>query len=291
MSEKTVPIETIELFTPLNEALFELMDSLQDDEWLINSPIAGRTVKDLFSHILDGTLRRLSYQRDGFQDTSRQISIESYRDLVTYIQKLNTEWISSTRRLSPRILRDLLKVSEPQLAEFFTTLDPFTPAPFSVAWAGEDVSANWFDIAREFTEKWHHQMQIRRALDRPLLLDTMYVRPFYQTCLLGLPRALSKITDAEEGMRVRVSITGNTRVDRITVMKHGVWRNLEGFALDSMLQDRSIRYDAEVAIPEDVAWILFTNTDRNKEAYHSSITASGRRELIDAVLDMVTVMS
>ena len=41
MSEKTVPIETIELFTPLNEALFELMDSLQDAEWLFNSPIAG----------------------------------------------------------------------------------------------------------------------------------------------------------------------------------------------------------------------------------------------------------
>lgn len=291
MSERTVPIETIGLFTPLNKALFELMDSLRDDEWLIPSPIAGRTVKDLFTHILDGTLRRLSYQRDGFQDASRQISIESYHDLVTYIQELNTEWISSTRRLSPRILRDLLKISEPQLAEFFTTLDPFAPAPFSVAWAGEDVSENWFDIAREFTEKWHHQMQIRLVLDRALLLDTMYIRPFYQTCLLGLPHTLSKIIDAEDGLKVRVSITGTTRLSRITVTEHGVWRNLEGLALDSMLEDRSVRYDAEIAIPEDVAWILFTNTDRNKEAYRSRITASGRRELIDAVLGMVNVMS
>ncbi|MEJ7682555.1 MAG: hypothetical protein WKG06_32810 [Segetibacter sp.] len=29
-------------------------------------------------------------------------------------------------------------------------------------WAGEKKSKNWFHIAREYTEKWHHQMSSRQ---------------------------------------------------------------------------------------------------------------------------------
>jgi hypothetical protein len=43
-------------------------------------------------------------------------------------------------------------------------LDPFAEAIFSVGWAGEEKSLNWFHIAREYTEKWHHQQQIRLAV-------------------------------------------------------------------------------------------------------------------------------
>jgi hypothetical protein len=33
-----------------------------------------------------------------------------------------------------------------------------------VAWAGEAESTNLFDTAREYTERWHHDMQIRSPL-------------------------------------------------------------------------------------------------------------------------------
>ena len=34
---------------------------------------------------------------------------------------------------------------------------------FGVAWAGEERSPAWFDVARELTERWHHQAHIRLA--------------------------------------------------------------------------------------------------------------------------------
>ena len=53
--------------------------------------------------------------------------------------------------------------------------DPDAPAVFSVAWAGEDKSAHWFDVAREYTEKWHHQQQIRDAVGRPDLASRRHL--------------------------------------------------------------------------------------------------------------------
>jgi hypothetical protein len=64
----------------------------------------------------------------------------------------------------------LLEYSDKQFFDFLKTLNPNDKAIFSVAWAGESESENWFDVAREYTEKWHHQMQIRLALNKPILM-------------------------------------------------------------------------------------------------------------------------
>jgi hypothetical protein len=37
-----------------------------------------------------------------------------------------------------------------------------------VAWAGEAESKNWFHVARDYSEKWHHQQQIREAVSQIL---------------------------------------------------------------------------------------------------------------------------
>ena len=52
--------------------------------------------------------------------------------------------------------------------ETIRTLAAFFPSPEA---AGEAVSANWFDVAREFTERWHHQQQIRLAIGGPADAD------------------------------------------------------------------------------------------------------------------------
>jgi len=72
--------------------------------------LPGRTVKDLASHILDCSLRRLSAGRDNYQvDTP---NLKSYEDLVNNIQKLNQTWIDATQRLSQAILSSLLLCEE-----------------------------------------------------------------------------------------------------------------------------------------------------------------------------------
>jgi hypothetical protein len=57
------------------------------------------------------------------------------------------------------------------LAAAVAALPPHAEAPFGVAWAGETRSANWLDTGREYTERWHHQMQIRDAVGAPPLLE------------------------------------------------------------------------------------------------------------------------
>lgn len=140
-------IETIELFPQLTEELLNLLRTLNNSDWLKPSLIQDRTVKDLVSHLIDGSLRKLSIQRDGFDDKTNTPNINSYGDLVNHIQTLNSTWMNVSRRLSPSILIDLLEYSENQFYEFIKTLNPNDTALYGVDWAGEFESKNWFDIA------------------------------------------------------------------------------------------------------------------------------------------------
>lgn len=135
-------IETIHLFPEITRELLGLLRELEISEWERQSLVKDRTVKDLVSHLIDGSLRRLSLQRDNYSDTSRNINIKSYSDLVDFIQGLNKEWILATRRLSPKILIGLFEYSENQLYNYLKKLDPDDKAIFSVAWAGETESKN-----------------------------------------------------------------------------------------------------------------------------------------------------
>lgn len=125
-------IETLHLFPRLTDELLKLLRSLNEADWLKTSPIKGRTVKDLVAHIIDGSLRKLSIQRDGFADQSNAPYIRSYDDLVQHIQTLNHEWMQVTRRLSPKILIDLLEYSENEFNTFIQTLNPHGKAIFPV---------------------------------------------------------------------------------------------------------------------------------------------------------------
>jgi hypothetical protein len=58
------PIFVTELFCHIHGELLSLLRNLSVDDW--SKPTAARqwTVKDLAAHLLDGDIRRLSYQRD-----------------------------------------------------------------------------------------------------------------------------------------------------------------------------------------------------------------------------------
>ena len=87
------------------------------------------------------------------------------------MNRLNAEGVTVYRRLSPPVLIDMMKAACQQSARFHESLDPFAPATFAVSWAGEETSLNWFDTARELTERWHHQQQIRIAASRPDIMS------------------------------------------------------------------------------------------------------------------------
>ncbi|MFH0898900.1 MAG: hypothetical protein V1855_04945 [bacterium] len=74
-------IETLLLFLKLNDHLILLLKSLNKNEWDSSTVLPGRTVKDLASHILDGSLRRLSQARDSYQINTSKVTEKELRHI------------------------------------------------------------------------------------------------------------------------------------------------------------------------------------------------------------------
>jgi len=146
------PIFVTELFCQIHGELLSLLRNLSADDWSKGAAARLWTVKDIAAHLLDTDIRRLSYRRDKMPMVPPEAPIENYRDLVNFLNQLNADWIKAARRISPRLLIEFLEVTGAQVCELFKSLDPFAPASFGVAWAGEQESQNWFVIARETTE-------------------------------------------------------------------------------------------------------------------------------------------
>jgi hypothetical protein len=194
-----LPILVADLFPEITRHLLALLRSLSPDDWCLPTVSSRRTVKDIVSHLLDGSLRRLSMQRDGFRPADGNSQPRADEALMDFLNRLNDEWETGTRRLSPPVLIALVEWADDQLAELFRSLDPHGPAIFPVAWAGESQSENWMDVARDYTEKWHHTQQIFAATNKP---STIMNRRLGYPCLdifmrrCPSPSAMSRPTRA-----------------------------------------------------------------------------------------------
>ena len=274
-------VDTIHLFEDLSQELIYFLAELKPDEWNTPSPIAGRSVKDLAAHLADGSMRRISMQRDHYFP-AHQHDLTQYEQLIDYIQELNQSWMEAMRRLSPRVIMEMIKKYDKEVFELFSALKPEDDALLPVAWAYQQVSPNWFDIAREYTEKWHHQMQMRMATGRTLLMSERFLKPVYETFLLALPAHLNHLALFYENHLLEIEITGEIRLRNRLHCKNQVWSFVD---LTATTAQTSLR------IPASIGWILFTNTDRNISNYLNNIVLEGNTELGYAVLNLKTVLS
>ncbi|MBX3219456.1 MAG: maleylpyruvate isomerase N-terminal domain-containing protein [Labilithrix sp.] len=266
-------VDALPLFSDLNAGLVELLSSLSAEEWRRPTVHRDRDVKDLASHLLDTALRRLALQRDGWSASGPESF--DWDGLVTFIQRTNREWMDATRRLSPRILVDLIRRTDEELLELLGSLPPLGRAIFPVAWAGEAESANWFDVAREYTERWHHQQQIRDAVGRPGCSEARFRRPVIATFARGLPHAYRDV-DVSPGTAVAVEVDG----DR--------WTLVRGEARWALAP--SDRVEATVALSGDDAWRLWTKGLSADDARTRART-SGPEALIAPAFSFVAIMA
>jgi hypothetical protein len=133
--------------------------------------------------------------------------IKSERDFVAFINELNAQWVATAGRLSPRVLTDMYERASGDLADWFESLPLNAPALFAVSWAGEQASANWFDIGREFTELWHHQEQIRMAVGADPVPDARLSPGSDRHCRARPPHAYRHVV-AEPGQTVVIDVSG-----------------------------------------------------------------------------------
>lgn len=274
------PIFVTELFCQIHGELLSLLRNLSGDDW--DKPTAARLwkVKDIAAHLLDSDIRRLSYQRDKAPMVPPEAPIESYSDLVDFLNQLNSDWVRAARRISPRLLTEFLEVTGSQVCELFKSLDPFAPALFGVAWAGEQESQNWFDIAREYTEKWHHQQQIRDAVGAPALTSRKWLFPVLDTFLRGLPHTYRE-TQADEGSSVVFIIAGEAGGTWTSKREGGAWKLYTG---------ESDGADCVVRMDQDAAWRLLTKGLSQEEAA-ARIEIIGDDRLGKPILGMLAVMA
>lgn len=273
-------IDTTALFPTLHQKLIDLLRGLSPDDWHRNTICAGWSVKDVASHLLDGSLRTITLYRDGYSATEKP-DIRSYRDLVDYLNKLNNDWVRATRRLSPAVLVDWLEQVGRDANALLMTLPPDEQAIFSVAWAGQSASPNWFHVAREYTERWHHQQQIRLAVGQSdiLLADDLY-QPLLDTFMRALPYTYRAIS-APAGTLLQFSVDGLDAGNWFLYRQNQQWELVENNA--------QRQPDTLIRIDRAYAWQLFTR-NLPKELAATYIHISGDENLGLQLLTMRSVM-
>lgn len=272
------PILCAPLLRRVDEKLIELLLSLSVSEWDAQTVAPRWKVRDVAAHLLDTVLRKLSLVRDSW--SVEAVDIRSPQDVVTLVNRLNEEGVGVYRRLSPPVLIDMMKLACEQSARFHESLDPFAPAAFGVSWAGEASSLNWFDTARELTERWHHQQQIREATDRPGIMTPELYHPVLDCFLRGLPH-LYREAEAPAGTVVLIEIAGDCGGEWLLARESGSWE---------LVKESTAEPAARVTIPQEIAWRVFTK-GINRDLARSQIKIQGDSRLGQLVLELTAVVA
>lgn len=271
------PILCAHLLRRVDEKLIDLLSSLTEDEWHLQTVAPLWKVRDVAAHLLDTVLRKLSMARDSCHVET--VDIRSPQDLITLVNRLNREGVTVYRRLSPKVLIDMMKEACKQSARFHESLDPFAPAAFAVSWAGEKKSLNWFETARELTERWHHQQQIRLATNRPGLMTPDLYHPVLDCFVRGLPY-LYRDVNAPVGTLLVLEISGECG---------GRWFLSKGSTGWHFVEPSEGGFASRVMIPQELAWRVFTKGIDHDSA-RAQIEVEGNRDLGEKVLQLTAIV-
>jgi uncharacterized protein (TIGR03083 family) len=275
------PVDVLDLFAGERAALLDLLGLLSNDEWAAPTVCAGWSVKDVGLHLLGDDVGRLSWGRDRFSNPSfggPDLDLTTWSGLITAINRQNDAWVAGTRRISPRLLIDLLRLTGEQTEDHFRGLDLMAMG-MPVDWAGSEPAPVWLDVAREYTERWVHQQHIRDAVERPGLKERVWFAPVLETFVHGLRRSLRDFA-APEGTSVRLVIEGDAGGRWVARRSGSSWS----------LDNNDLEAGTIITIDQETAWRLFTKGITKEEARdHTRI--DGDPVLADRVLDTVSILA
>ncbi|MDP2674401.1 MAG: maleylpyruvate isomerase family mycothiol-dependent enzyme [Dehalococcoidia bacterium] len=274
------PVLVLDLFPEERAALLDLLSSLTDEEWGRPTVCPGWSAKDVAAHLLGDDIGRLSCGRDAFAAAFVPAGGGNFEaELLAFINRQNERWVEATRRLSPRLLIDLLRWSGEETQRYFESLDPYT-AGEPVSWAGPEPAPVWLDVAREYTERWLHQQQIRDAVGKPGLKERRLFAPVLDTFARALPHAYRDVA-APAGTHVRLTISGDAG---------GAWSLVRGEVGWRLYAHADGEPQATAVLDQETAWRLLTKGISMDEAL-AAATISGERALGLKVLDTVSIIA
>ena len=268
------PIDVRPLFAGQQAAFIDLLRGLDGGDWTRPTVCPGWNVKDVATHVLGDHLGRLSMLRDDF----RALRPHSDEPFPAFIDRINDEWVTASRRLSPRLLVDLLSSAGDEVVEFWQTVD-LEALGGPVTWAGPEPAPVWLDAARDFTEYWTHHQQICDATGQAGLTSPGYAGPVIDTFMRALPHTLRNVS-APERTTLQVTVTGPGG---------GAWtctRTGDGWALD---HGTTPQPSARLELDTDTTWRLCTRgITPDQAAEHAGV--EGDHRLATAALQIVSII-
>ncbi len=242
------PVLVTHLFPQLLERLIEVLSSLSREDWRRPASPPAWSVHDVALHLLGGDVGQISGLRDKHRTSAGRV--DQWEDIVALVNERNEEWVAVARRISPSLLVDLLRLTGEQVTRLYESVDPSSVGP-EVSWAGTGPAPMWLHVAREYTERWHHQQQIREAVGQPLLTERRMFHPVLATFVHALPRTYGDVP-APSGTMISVMIVGDAG---------GAWSLVRGQDSWTLhLDDSGATPTSRISIPQQDAWRLFTKS-------------------------------
>lgn len=234
-----VPLDVRPLFPEQRASFLDLLEGLTAEEWAAPA-LPGWSVQDVVAHVLHDHVRRLAATRDG-----HRVALPPGGSLPERLDAANEAFVAVARQVSPRLLIDLLVHLGPQLDTLWAGQDLHARADADVSWASAGACPRWLDLARELTELWVHEQQVRDAVRRPGGDRPHLLAPVVDTFARALPFSLRQV-ERPVGTRARLSVTGPAGGTWDAVRKEGRWTPgpVQGLP------------DAEVVLDPDTFWRL-----------------------------------
>ncbi|TSD93941.1 maleylpyruvate isomerase family mycothiol-dependent enzyme [Skermania sp. ID1734] len=181
--------------------LEELLEPLDEEQWLTPSALPGWTVHDVVAHIIGTELMLL-----GEQPPHTGLDPHTLAHVRNEIGAFNEQWVESMRRDSASTMLARFKEVTGKRAQALaaaTDEEWNAPAmgPLGMTTYGGFMHIRLFDC-------WMHELDIRDAVDQPRTEATDRDRLGMQQLCASLGYAVGKLGKAPAGSRVAFELTG-----------------------------------------------------------------------------------
>lgn len=221
------PLDVVHLFPEERALLLELLSSLAPKDWDRETECPAWSVKGIALHLLGDDFSLLSRQRDEAPPgVVFDVSIGRWQGLMGGLDEFNERWVVAAEFLSATLLIELLRLTGEWTHRWYAEVDPERRGE-PVLWVSPAPAPYWLLAAREYAERWIHQLQIRRAVDRPGLAEARFMIPAVASAMRGLPLALSALP-ADAGAALTVCIDAETRHSWTVVRTESAWSLHDG---------------------------------------------------------------
>jgi uncharacterized protein (TIGR03083 family) len=268
------PVDVRPLFAGQQAAFLTLLRELGAGQWARPTVCPGWDVKDIAAHVLGDHVGRLARHRDGYPP----LHPRDGEAFPAFLDRINGEWVTAARRLSPRLLIEQLEFVGDQVVAFWQAVDTGALGD-RVSWAGPDPAPVWLDAARDFSEYWTHQQQICDATGQAGLTAPQYLGPVIDTFMRALPHTLREVT-AAEGTALEMTVTGPSG---------GQWTCTRGPDRWTLHRQPHPGPAARVRLDPDTAWRLCTRGITPRQAAERA-RIDGDKHLATAALQIVSIV-